>query len=89
MMLIAVVIFLVGSARLRAGADDADADRGARAAGHRRRRHPAAGADHHRRHGLTPRERARYQSYSSVMFMAASILGPVLGGVLTDYVHWS
>ena len=23
------------------------------------------------------------------MFMAACILGPVLGGVLTDYVHWS
>jgi len=29
------------------------------------------------------------QSYSSVMFMTASILGPVLGGLLTDYVHWS
>jgi len=24
-----------------------------------------------------------------VMFMAASVLGPVLGGLLTDYVHWS
>jgi EmrB/QacA subfamily drug resistance transporter len=38
---------------------------------------------------LSPRERPLVQSYSSVMFMAASILGPVLGGVLTDYVHWS
>jgi EmrB/QacA subfamily drug resistance transporter len=38
---------------------------------------------------LTPRERPLVQSYSSVMFMSASILGPVLGGFLTDYIHWS
>jgi EmrB/QacA subfamily drug resistance transporter len=38
---------------------------------------------------LSPRERPLVQSYSSVMFMSASILGPVLGGFLTDYVHWS
>ncbi len=38
---------------------------------------------------VTPRERPRYQSYTSIMFMAASIVGPVLGGVLTDYVHWT
>jgi EmrB/QacA subfamily drug resistance transporter len=38
---------------------------------------------------LTPRERPIAQSYTSVMFMAASILGPVLGGVLTDHWHWS
>jgi EmrB/QacA subfamily drug resistance transporter len=38
---------------------------------------------------VTPRERPRYQSYTSVMFMMASIAGPVLGGVLTDYVHWT
>ena len=38
---------------------------------------------------LSPRERPIFQAYSSVMFMAASILGPVLGGVLTDYLHWS
>jgi len=38
---------------------------------------------------VSPRERARYQSYTSIMFMAASISGPVLGGVLTDYVHWT
>jgi len=38
---------------------------------------------------LSPRERPLYQSYSAVMFMAASILGPVLGGFLTDYLHWS
>jgi EmrB/QacA subfamily drug resistance transporter len=38
---------------------------------------------------LTPRERPRYQAYSSVMFMSASILGPTLGGLLTDHLHWS
>jgi EmrB/QacA subfamily drug resistance transporter len=38
---------------------------------------------------VTPRERPRYQSYTSIMFMAASIVGPVIGGVLTDYVHWT
>ena len=38
---------------------------------------------------VTPRERPRYQSYTSIMFMAASIIGPVVGGVFTDYVHWT
>ena len=38
---------------------------------------------------VTPRERPRYQSYTSIMFMVASIVGPVVGGVLTDYVHWT
>jgi EmrB/QacA subfamily drug resistance transporter len=38
---------------------------------------------------LTPRERPLVQSYSSAMFLAACFLGPLLGGVLTDYVHWS
>jgi EmrB/QacA subfamily drug resistance transporter len=38
---------------------------------------------------VSPRERPRYQSYTSIMFMAASVMGPVLGGVLTDYVHWT
>jgi EmrB/QacA subfamily drug resistance transporter len=38
---------------------------------------------------VPPRERARYQSYSAVMFMFASVIGPLLGGVLTDRVHWS
>ncbi len=38
---------------------------------------------------LTPRERPIAQSYTSVMFMSASILGPVLGGLLTDHLHWS
>jgi EmrB/QacA subfamily drug resistance transporter len=38
---------------------------------------------------VSPRERARYQSYSAVMFMFASVIGPLLGGVLTDRMHWS
>ena len=38
---------------------------------------------------VSPRERARYQAYTSAMFLAASIVGPVLGGVLTDYLHWT
>jgi EmrB/QacA subfamily drug resistance transporter len=38
---------------------------------------------------VTPRERPRYMAYTSVMFMVASIIGPVLGGVLTDWLHWT
>src|SRR4029079_6664693 len=38
---------------------------------------------------VPPMERPRYQSYPSIMFMAASIIGPVVGGVLTDHVHWT
>jgi EmrB/QacA subfamily drug resistance transporter len=38
---------------------------------------------------VSPRERPRYQANTSIMFLAAGILGPVLGGVLTDYVHWT
>ena len=38
---------------------------------------------------LTPRERPLVQSYTAVVFMSASVLGPVLGGLLTDHLHWS
>jgi EmrB/QacA subfamily drug resistance transporter len=38
---------------------------------------------------LSPRERPMVQGRMSVMFMTASILGPVLGGLLTDHLHWS
>ncbi|RYE62505.1 MAG: MFS transporter, partial [Oxalobacteraceae bacterium] len=35
-----------------------------------------------------PRERAKYQSYSSLMIMAAGSIGPVLGGTLSDLFGW-
>ena len=38
---------------------------------------------------VPPRERARYQSYTSVMFMAASVVGPVIGGFFAEHLHWS
>jgi EmrB/QacA subfamily drug resistance transporter len=38
---------------------------------------------------MSPRERPRWQGYFATMFMAASTIGPVLGGFLTDQVHWS
>jgi MFS family permease len=38
---------------------------------------------------VPPRDRAHYQTQSAVMFMIASIVGPVLGGFLTDHLHWS
>ena len=38
---------------------------------------------------LSPRERPLIQGRTSIMFMSASILGPVLGGFLTDHLHWS
>jgi EmrB/QacA subfamily drug resistance transporter len=38
---------------------------------------------------VLPRERGRYQAYMSLMWMSAAILGPVLGGGLSEYLHWS
>jgi EmrB/QacA subfamily drug resistance transporter len=38
---------------------------------------------------LSPQERPVVQGRTSVMFMSASILGPVLGGFFTDQLHWS
>jgi MFS family permease len=38
---------------------------------------------------VSPRDRPRYQSYTSIMFLAASVIGPLLGGVLTDHLHWT
>ena len=38
---------------------------------------------------VAPRERGRYQVYIAGVFMLSSLTGPLLGGVLTEYVHWS
>ncbi|MGH6860341.1 MAG: MDR family MFS transporter [Phyllobacterium sp.] len=35
-----------------------------------------------------PRERARYQSYSSLVLMASGAIGPVLGGTMSELFGW-
>jgi MFS family permease len=35
-----------------------------------------------------PRERARYQGYSALVFGVSSIAGPLVGGFLTDHASW-
>ena len=37
---------------------------------------------------FAPRERAKYQGYTSAVFALSSILGPVAGGYLTDFFGW-
>lgn len=38
---------------------------------------------------VAPRERGRYQVYFATMFMSASLLGPVLGGLFAEHLHWT
>lgn len=38
---------------------------------------------------IAPKERGRYQVYIAGVFVSASLLGPVLGGLFTEYMHWS
>jgi EmrB/QacA subfamily drug resistance transporter len=38
---------------------------------------------------VSPKERSRYQAYIASVFATSSVLGPVLGGVLADQLHWS
>ena len=37
---------------------------------------------------FSPRDRAKYQGYSSAVFALSSILGPVAGGYITGFVGW-
>ena len=37
----------------------------------------------------SPKDRARYYAYFSITYTTAGACGPLLGGLLSDYVHWS
>jgi EmrB/QacA subfamily drug resistance transporter len=38
---------------------------------------------------VAPKERGRYQIYFASVFLLASLLGPTLGGVFTQHLHWT
>ena len=38
---------------------------------------------------VPPRERPKYQIYTSIMWTLSSLLGPILGGYLAERWHWS
>lgn len=37
---------------------------------------------------VPPRERGRYQGYFGAVFVASSVLGPLLGGLFTEHLSW-
>ena len=38
---------------------------------------------------VTPRERGHYQAYMGIAWIAAGVVGPALGGIIADRLHWS
>lgn len=38
---------------------------------------------------VPPHQRPHYQLYTSTVWMLANLAGPVLGGAMADYTHWS
>ncbi|CAN7650278.1 MDR family MFS transporter [Bosea sp. LjRoot237] len=38
---------------------------------------------------VPPRERGKYQVYFATVFFSSSLLGPVLGGLIAEALHWS
>jgi EmrB/QacA subfamily drug resistance transporter len=38
---------------------------------------------------VSPKDRPRYQSYLAAVFMTSSIVGPVVGGLFAEHMHWS
>src|SRR5207244_11340068 len=37
----------------------------------------------------SPRDRPRYQSYTSSTFIVSTVGGPILGGFIAEHLHWS
>ena len=38
---------------------------------------------------VAPKERGKYQIYFASVYLSASLIGPMLGGLLTEHLHWS
>ncbi len=38
---------------------------------------------------VAPKERGRYQIFFASVYLLASLMGPMLGGFLTEHLHWS